>query len=294
MDKKFAFIINPIAGTKDNRKFYNSLKQKMSSNGMRFHSEQTHAPGHAFQLAKEMIKVPDLQIVSVGGDGTFNEVASAIVNSHNNLAHIPRGSGNGLARMIKIPRKINKISEYLKKGVLHTIDAGKINNHYFFCTCGFGFDALIAKHFNAGKKRGLRNYVKQVLKTFFSYKWTEAEFVLDNEKFKGNYFSVTIANANQYGNNAFIAPKADLNDELLDVTIVRPFPKILFPVMVLALFGKWIHKLPFVETRKVKRVEIHSVSSSYFHCDGDVYTPEFPAQISVCPKALNIVVPGSN
>lgn len=285
------FIVNPIAGPKDNVKFCQVLNRKLKENGLQFNSELTQSQGHAYEMAREKMNQPEKLIVSVGGDGTFNEVASALVNTKSRLAHIPRGSGNGLARMLKIPGRIDQIPSYLSKGVCRTIDAGSINNHYFFCTCGFGFDALIAHHFATSKQRGLKSYVWYVLNTFFSFKGIEASFKLDGEKFEGSFFAVTIANANQYGNDAFIAPLADVQDEMLDVTMIRPFPRWYTPVMAVALFGKWIHKTPYVETRKVKKIDIQSVSAPYFHRDGDVYEPEFPARISVLPHALRLLVP---
>lgn len=291
MSRTIEFIVNPIAGPKDNLKFCRLLNRKLTRDGVQFHSELTQSQGHAYEMARKKMNEPEKLIVSVGGDGTFNEVASALVNTPTTLAHIPRGSGNGLARMLKIPASVDKIPGYLSKGVFRTIDAGAFNNHYFFCTSGFGFDALIAHHFATSKQRGLKSYVWYVLKTFFSFKGVEANFKLDKDEISGRFFAVTIANANQYGNDAFIAPLADVEDAMLDVTMIRPFPLWYTPVMAVALFGKWIHKTPFVETRKVKKIEIRSVSSPYFHRDGDVFEPEFPARISVLPHALRLLVP---
>lgn len=291
MPQTIEFIVNPIAGPKDNLEFCKLLNRKLREKGMEFNSEITKAQGHAFEMAREKMNEPEKLIVSVGGDGTFNEVASALVNSSSRLAHIPRGSGNGLARMLKIPATIDKIPGYLRKGVFRTIDAGTFNNHYFFCTSGFGFDALIAHHFSTSKQRGLKSYVWYVLKTFFNFKGVEANFKLDDDEVDGRFFAVTIANANQYGNDAYIAPLADVEDALLDVTMIRPFPLWYTPVMAVALFGKWIHKTPYASTRKVKKVEIRSVSSPYFHRDGDVFEPSFPARISILPHALRLLVP---
>lgn len=291
MERTFEFIVNPIAGPKDNIRYFKQLKGRLREAGIAFDSKKTKRAGHAPKLVQKRLDRSEAVIVSVGGDGTFNEVASVMVDSERPMAHIPRGSGNGLARMLKIPGAIAKIPDYLKHGVSRQIDVGKINNNYFFCTCGFGFDALIAHHFATSKQRGLKSYVWYVLKAFFNFKGIEAEFVLDGEPVRGRYFAVTIANANQYGNDAFIAPEADLQDELLDVTMIRPFPLWYTPVMGIALFGKWIHKTRYVETRKVRRVEINAVSSPWFHCDGDVYQPEFPTRISVLPQALRLLVP---
>jgi diacylglycerol kinase (ATP) len=194
--------------------------------------------------------------------------------------------------MLRIPRKPCRIPGYLKNGQPKSIDVGKVNDSYFFCTFGFGFDALIAHRFAESKSRGLKTYVLEVLRAFIGYKGVEARFLADGEEYGGKFFSVTLSNANQFGNNAFIAPFADLQDGLLDLTVIRPFPKIAAPLIGLALFGKFIHLMPFTEIRKVKTVEIFSAAELRFHRDGDACVPDFPVQVSVLPDALSVLVPG--
>lgn len=291
MKRKYQFIVNPVAGPKNNIQYFKQLKAELLERGIPFNSKKTKRAGHAPDLVRKRLEKRKAVIVSVGGDGTFNEAASVLVGTSRKMAHIPRGSGNGLARMLKIPGKIKEIADYLEFGKAKAIDVGKINNDYFFCTCGFGFDALIAHHFASSVKRGLKGYVGYVLKSFFNFKGVDAQFSLDGEAYSGSYFAVTIANANQYGNDAFIAPEADLEDGLLDVTLIKPFPLWYAPVLAVALFGKWIHKTRYVESRKVKEFEIRSLSQPYFHADGDVYSLELPAKITVLPQALNLLVP---
>ncbi len=291
MQRTFQFIVNPVAGPGDNQKFWRILKKKLIENDIIFKKKRTKRQGHATTWAvKKVKKRSDSILVSVGGDGTFNELASSLLNTDLKMAHIPRGSGNGLARMLKIPSSVKKIPGYLKNGELKAIDAGKLNGYYFFCTAGFGFDALVAHHFSQSKTRGLKSYVLYTLKAFINFKGVQANFELDGKKYSGSFFTVTIANANQYGNNAYIAPKADLQDGYLDVTMIRPFSKWLTPVVVMALFGKWIHKLPFVEIQKIRRMEINSLSISYFHRDGEAEHAELPIQIDVLPAVLQLLV----
>ncbi|WP_372775807.1 diacylglycerol kinase family protein [Mangrovibacterium sp.] len=292
MKRIFEFIVNPVAGPKDNIKYFKQLKRKLNEREIPFDSKKTKRAGHAPKLVKKRLLNPEAVMASVGGDGTFNEVASLLVGTSRSMAHIPRGSGNGLARMLKIPHRVGQIPDYLEHGVVRAIDVGKINNDYFFCTCGFGFDALIAHDFSNSTTRGFWTYARSVLTKFWSYRGVETRMILDGEEISGRFFSVTIANANQYGNDAFIAPHADLQDGLVDVTFIRPFPLIMAPVVGMALMGKWIHKLPYVQMRQVKTVEISQVSSStYFHCDGDVYDAQMPVKIGVNEKALNLLVP---
>lgn len=292
MAQKLTFIINPIAGPRDNLKFWDSLKKQLKDRNIPFRAKITKRKDHATRLAlKRMKKEADAVFVSLGGDGTFNEVASALVNSEASLAHIPRGSGNGLARMLNIPTSLNKVPGYLAQGQHKHIDAGAIAGDYFFCTAGFGFDALIAHYFENSNTRGLKSYVLNVIKSFIRYKGVEADFELDGKRFNGRFFTVTIANANQYGNNAFIAPDAKIDDGFLDVTIIRPFPWWYTPVMAVALFAKRLDKLSFVETRKVKRVKINDVASSFFHRDGDAEERTWPVTVEVVLAALRMLVP---
>jgi len=291
MQRTFQFILNPVAGPGDNQSFWRSLKKHLLASGIEFRKKNTKRQGHATTWTEKRVKKgTDSIIVSIGGDGTFNEVATSLLNTDLKMAHIPRGSGNGLARMLKIPSKPKKIPTYLQKGIPLKIDAGKLNGKSFFCTAGFGFDALVAHHFENSKTRGLKSYVLYTLKAFLNYNGVETDFELDGEPYSGSFFTVTVANANQYGNNAFIAPNADLQDGLLDVTMIRPFSKWITPVVVLALFGKWIHRLPFVETRKINKMEILSLSSPYFHRDGETDLAKFPVKIEVLPGALQLLV----
>ncbi len=292
MAQKLTFIINPVAGPGNNLEFWNKLARQLKKNKIRFRAKFTKRQNHAAKLAlKRLKKESDASIVSVGGDGTFNEVASALVGSQTTLAHVPRGSGNGLARMLKIPGKGNRLISYLKSGRTELIDMGKANEKSFFCTAGFGLDALIAQRFTHSQTRGFKSYIFYVLKSFLRYDGVIANFTLDDEPFEGRFFTVTFANANQFGNNAFIAPRAQLNDGLLNVTIIKPFARILTPFVALALFGKFIHRLPFVETRKVKSARILSLSEECFHRDGDSDKVALPINIQVIPKALRIRTP---
>lgn len=289
--RKLCFIVNPIAGNGKNKDYCSDLMEEIKSTEVDLISIDTQYHGHGSELAKEYAKSASCTLVSVGGDGTFNEIASSLIHSKAQLAIIPRGSGNGLARMIKVPERKKEQARYLLNGKVQPVDAGKVNDKLFFTTCGFGFDAHIAAIFNKGKLRGGQRYVRQILRQLMSYNAVEAEFTIDGREFKGKYFLVTFSNANQYGNNAYIAPDADLSDGKLHATIIHPFPQVLAPVMTTALLGGFINKMPFVETISMKEAHIKSVSSNVFHCDGESLEMEYPSTIKVLHKALKLIVP---
>lgn len=292
--RSFCFIVNPIAGTKNNIKYCQEIQEiieKIKFPDIDIQFIVLGGKGQVSQITKELNN-DNCTIVSVGGDGTFNEIASSLVNTNTPIAIIPRGSGNGLARMIKIPNRKKEIAEYLLQGDVIKVDAGKVNDNYFFCTCGVGFDAHIASVFNKGKQRGSKQYVQHILKLLLSYNPIQAEFTIDGVEYKGKYFLVTFSNANQYGNNAFIAPNANLSDGLLQVTILHPFPQALAPLIATALLGGFIDKIPYVETLTMHEAEIISMSSNCFHCDGEsLVEMKFPIKITGINHAIQLLVP---
>ena len=294
--RKFHFIVNPISGNANNRKYAESLIRRLENHedvscSIHVLSARGEAENYARQLP--LVLDRDTTVVSVGGDGTFNESASGLLNSSLRIAIIPRGSGNGLARMLRLPNRWNEQVHYLLSNQTIRIDAGRFAQRNFFCTAGFGFEAAIAFLFDktGRKKRGPKQYVHHILREVFTYKPVKVELSLDGETLCDDFFSVCFANADQYGNNAIIAPEASLTDGLFHVILVRPFPLIAAGTMGAALMGGYFDKLPFVETRKVRHATLKSVSDPRFHCDGEPLHFSSPLEINVQPHALLIQVP---
>ncbi|MFV0554203.1 MAG: diacylglycerol/lipid kinase family protein [Mangrovibacterium sp.] len=292
--KKVSLIINPIAGERDNVKFARRIAHTLHKSGWNVEQLITERAGHAHDLAAEKAADNDSIIASMGGDGTINEIASSLVNTSATMAIIPCGSGNGLARMVGISGIINRVESYFNYGKMSPIDVGTLGNFNFFCTCGFGFDAMVAHSFSQSKARGLKTYIESTVQKAIEFKGLYAEFTLDGKPFSGEFMLVTIANANQYGNNAFIAPDAKLDDGWLDVTIIRKFPKIFAGAAAASLFTKQIDQFRFVETYRVKEMVITQLENPLFHRDGDHFTIDLPVKIGILPKALNLLQPTTN
>jgi diacylglycerol kinase (ATP) len=288
--KSFFFIVNPLAGKGKERKLLVKLQNALADNDFHVQTEFSEYHQHTLELVKGHQFSSGEVAVSFGGDGTFNEVATGLVDTGTPVAILPLGSGNGLARSLKIKKNIAALSKYLINAKPVEIDGGKFSGKYFFCACGIGFDAHLAAEFNSRKTRGLAGYISNVVRTYIRYKPVEANLVIDGNLIQGRFFLVTFSNAPQYGNDAWIAPNADLTDGLLDVTLVRPFPWIMAPLLALALFGGFIHRLPWVKTIKAKKIEINSVSSSHFHYDGESAKMEWPVVIEIIPKAANVLI----
>ncbi|MFV0291587.1 MAG: diacylglycerol/lipid kinase family protein [Mangrovibacterium sp.] len=289
--KNISLIVNPIAGERDNVKFAKRISKSLEKSNWEVELLITECAGHAKTLAQEKSLEKDLIIASVGGDGTINEIASSLVNSNTQMAIIPCGSGNGLARMTGIPSNPNRLVSYFETGKSSPIDVGVLGDYNFFCTCGFGFDAMVAHSFSQSKQRGLKTYIESTVQKAIEFNSLYAEFTLDGKAFSGEFMLVTIANANQYGNNAFIAPNAKLNDGWLDITIIRKFPKIFAGAAIAALFTKQIEQFRFVETYRAKEIVITKLENPLFHRDGDHFQIDLPVKISIIPNGLNLIQP---
>ena len=166
-DSKVIFIVNPIAGTRQKEFILESIRQQISPE--QYEVYFTESPGHAFDIALEKVKQGLKWIVAVGGDGTVNEVASALVNTHCRLGIIPAGSGNGLARHLGIPLQVPEALTLIQNHKIQIIDAGKVNGKYFFCTCGTGFDASVGKKFSRDSRRGMLSYVRATIHQYINY-----------------------------------------------------------------------------------------------------------------------------
>jgi len=228
--------------------------------------------------------------VAVGGDGTVNEVARSLIDSSTALGIVPCGSGNGLARHLCLPMDTKGALAIINQGITDTFDYGIINRQPFFCTCGMGFDAFVSLKFAEAGKRGLVAYVENVLKEGLKYK-PETYTVEDGS---GTYsykaFLITCANAAQYGNNAYIAPGASMQDGLMDVIVMEPFNVMEAPKLAADLFAKTISSNSRIKTFQTRSIHIHREAPGAVHFDGDPLQMGTEIDVRMCPRALRAVI----
>lgn len=260
-----------------------------------FDFETTFSTGisDARDIAKQAAGKYDI-IAAVGGDGTVNEVASAIAGTNSVLAIIPYGSGNGLSRFLSIPMDVEGAFATFNKGRTISIDAGKMNGHWFFNMAGMGFDAHISHVFAHGsKKRGFISYFKSSLQEINKYEPQLYKLDIDGVKYEREAFMLSMANSSQYGNNAHVSPTASVQDGLLDVCIIKPFPLYRFPEMGLRMFTKTADSSQFVEIIKGKHIIITRSKPGPVHLDGEPQIEGAEIKIDVVPGALKVIVGGS-
>ncbi len=288
--KKYIFIVNPISGTVSKDKIV-KLIEKETPSGVDVQIIYTEYPGHATEIAKVYNQVGNT-IIAVGGDGTVNETAAGLIKSVSSLGIIPLGSGNGLARHLHIPMKGKEALQHIFRGQARLMDCGYLNDHTpFFCTAGFGFDAEVAHDFAKQSVRGLLTYLKVSYTTFKAHKAKQYRIVVDGKLYEGNFFNVTVANASQFGNNAYIAPRAHVSDGQLDVVMIKKFPSFKGLVLAWRLFRKGIHKSPYVETIKGREIQISCESEFHAHIDGDPVKGLFTqVSCSVVPGGIQVLI----
>ena len=288
MKKSILFIINPISGGKSKSNFPALAGKHLNLNIFDPRFVFTERPGHARELALENADAD--VIVAVGGDGTINEVASALEGTGKCMGIIPYGSGNGLARAMSIPLKDSDAVSRLNNLNDTLIDSGTLNGSKFFNMAGVGFDAHISRRFARHRERGFGGYVQTTFREISAYQSQPYKLEIDGISYERNAFMISIANSSQYGNNAHISPFASVKDGLLDVCIIRPFPLYIFPVIGLRMFNKTTHRSRFVEIIKGQEIRILRENKDAVHLDGEPQDMEAELTIRVKPQSLRVLV----
>ena len=290
MKIKIVFIINPIAGGKNKNHFSKVIASHLNTSKFEYELIQTESEKHAYELTKTAILNGAEVIVAVGGDGTINEIASALIGSTGTLAIIPYGSGNGLARSLKIPMNTIQAVKLINQFKTAKIDAAKLNEHYFFNMSGMGFDAHISHVFAKDKNRGLLGYVKATFSELKNYRSKNYKIIIDGKILEEEAFILSVANSSQYGNEAHIAPRAELQDGLLDLVIVKPFPLYLMPLLALRMFLKTADQSKYLISLQGKSILINR-NNNVIHLDGEPKLVTENIQIQILAKAINVIVP---
>jgi YegS/Rv2252/BmrU family lipid kinase len=284
-------IINPVSGTGGKDKIPRLIDTVVDNDRNDVSIIATEYPGHACEIAKQAVKDKIDIVVAIGGDGTVNEVGSAVCGSDTAMAIVPCGSGNGLARHLRLSMNVSRALQVLNNGEVIPFDYCTVNGKPFFCTCGMGFDAAVSYKFSNEGTRGFITYIKTALSEYIKYKPQEYVIDIDGKKMQEKAFVIACCNAAQYGNNAYIAPRATMQDGLLDVTVMHPFSIVQSPLIGARLFLRQLGKDHHVSIYRGKRVVIERRRDDIMHIDGDPVM--MPARIVVenVTKGINILVP---
>ena len=286
---KIVFVVNPISGTQSKKAILKWIDERMDRSIYDYSIVKTEYAGHATQIAASAAQNNVDVVVAIGGDGTINEIARSLVHTETALGIIPCGSGNGLARHLRIPMEPKAAIDVINQGNRLCIDYGKINNIPFFCTCGVGFDAFVSLKFADSGKRGLLTYLENTLHESLTYQPETYEIENEEGTVKYKAWMIACGNASQYGNNAYIAPHASLTDGLMDVTIMEPFTVLDVPSLSFQLFNKTIDQNSRVKTMRAKKIKIHRTQDGVMHFDGDPLMAGKELEVEIIPSGLYVI-----
>lgn len=272
MLKKVVFIVNPIFGINRNPdKIIQWIHDLWKDSGIEYEVFKTDHRGHGSELARNAVARKIDMVVAVGGDGTINEIGQELLGKNIALGVVPAGSGNGFARNMNIPLDQKTAIAALRKPQFCKIDAGKVNEFYFFNVAGIGLDAIISARFDHSRTRGMIPYFIIGVKEYLRYEPQTMEIQLEDRQIRRSPLLLSFANLPEFGVNATIAPNARPDDGLIDLCILNPlkFSKAL--IHIPKLFNSKIDQLPEMEIYQVKKALIRRPHKGPIHTDGDPY-----------------------
>ncbi|MFC2137201.1 diacylglycerol/lipid kinase family protein [Bacteroidota bacterium] len=287
--KKILFIINPIRSKKLKKPIEDYLTDSHNFTEKDYDIEYSEYASHSYDIASDNINNYDI-FIAAGGDGTVNEVSRAIVGTKKILGIVPIGSGNGLAKHLKITAKIPECLKLIKAEKTKIIDSALINNRHFINLSGTGFDAYIAHNFSESKSRGFKKYIIETIKALFKYKSKDYKINVDGAELNVKALFLSFANSNQFGNNAIINPESVIDDGKLELVICKKFPFYAAPFLAWRLFNKTIHRSKYIEIMSFTELLLYNKEELIAHLDGEpvVFTDDI--RISIVPDSIHVIV----
>ncbi len=289
-NSKLFFIVNKYSGTGFNPELEGLVRNNCGDHRMECDLAYTQGRGHATELATRAIADGFEYIVAVGGDGTVNEVAQAVLHTPATMGILPKGSGNGLARHLGIPIRFDSaIQEFFDNKVV-AIDTFRLNGSLSLNVSGIGFDGFVAEKFGADHRRGFQGYARLVLNEFPRFREFEATIVTEQGSQKHNALVIAVANSSQYGNNVRIAPGASVHDQLVDISILRKFPSYRLDVIFSFFTGT------ITRSRRCKTLRAHSATITLdrempYHIDGEPTGKASKFNVEILPSSVRMLAP---
>lgn len=289
--KKILALINPISGTLNKASLPKAIDKIIDSEKFEIEIKHTEHAKHAYELSKEAAGNGYYGVLAIGGDGTVNEVASALCDTETALGIIPLGSGNGLARHLRIPLNIDKAISIINENHIENFDYCTANDRKFFCTCGLGFDAQVSSTFAKRGKRGPVGYFQSAIAEYIKYRSQTYKITSSNGIITEKAFIIACGNASQYGNNAYITPNADMQDGEIDVTVMLPITPFDTAMLGLLLFSKHIDQDVNIISFRTADLSIERESEGIMHLDGEPVNMPKTIKINCHKGGLKIFVP---
>jgi YegS/Rv2252/BmrU family lipid kinase len=305
MNQEWITIVNPNAGNGKGNKDWYRIADILKKSGIQFKVKPTEKKGQATEFTRELIADGYRKIISVGGDGTLNEIVNGIFTQDSCpsteiiLSVIPVGTGNDWGRMFGIPLvyegSVNVIKE--NKSLLHDIGVisyytgAEQHKRYFINIAGLGFEAIVVKKTNKQKDKGRSNnaiYFFNLLSSLISYKNTDAEMIIDGIKRSAKVFSINVGNGRYCGGGMRQTPEAQPDDGLLDITVIKEMGRIEIIKALNILYDGTILSHPKVDGYRANNLSVTSESLLFAEADGESLG-HTPVEFSIIPASVNVI-----
>ncbi len=310
--KEWLVIVNPNAGIGKAKRDWSHIASLLDKLSFNYQAVFTNGPMHAIDLVVEHAKMGYRKIISVGGDGTMNEIVNGIFKQETvptpqiTLGMVSVGTGNDWGRTFNIPMDYGKAITVLKNERTMLQDAGTVSyfnnnsnngdakkiNRYFINMAGLGFDALVAKKTNADKIRGRGNpmlYLANLISSLFSYKSCGTKVIVDGNEIRDKIFSISIGIGQYNGGGMRQAPDAKPDDGLFDITLIKDISKLSVIASVRRLYNGTIKKHKRVLGLLGKNVIIESEKPILLETDGESLGHS-PFEFNIIPKSIRVIV----
>lgn len=294
MKKKIRFIINPISGGVKKAKVPQMIEEHLDHDLFDYDIAITQYKKHAKSIAEESAREGIDIVCAVGGDGSVHEVGTALVGSKCHLAIIPTGSGNGLARHLKIPLKTPQAIQNINQFNSLLMDTGLANDKPFLGVGGYGFDAFIAKRFDEYHIRGFWGYTQLVYEEYFSYNPPKMKIELMGENgqpgeiIKGRYLLCSIANSSEFGNGFCISPNSNVVDGKMEFVLLSKFAFWKTLGILGRFFFKRIEGSGHIRIVPFEKARI-TLETPLAHYDGEPFDVRKEINIQIIPKSLYVL-----
>ncbi len=289
---KILLVVNPVAGRGKTLKMLPRVRKRLAELGLAFDLTETNAPDDATRIAREAAEKGYEIVACIGGDGTVSETGRGLIGTDTALALIPAGTGNDFARALGVYRKPDLAIRTFKDGRVKAIDVGRFGQHTFLNTVGVGFDGQVT-YDNQQVKRitGILSYLLVVMKNLPTYKNPRFHLKARDWEFKSKGVLVEFGNGQCAGGGFFLTPHADLEDGLIDVTLLGDYgPLQRFVALPMVLLRR-MNVLKDVSFFKTDVLQISVDRPTYIHVDGNLKRMTEPATVEIIPKALKVVFP---
>lgn len=291
--KKIHFIINSRSKNAIIQLTEQLQKSSHWTNEFDYFLWETQYKDHALELAQKAIEDRTSGIVACGGDGTINEITGFLVETKTPLGIIPLGSGNSIARHLKIPLNIEGALKVIENQNVINVNAGSVNDFIFLSNMGVSFDSNFINSYQSIPSRGFYAYLKAVFLALYEYKTQKFSLYYQGIKREVSPFLLMVVNTNQFGYDFSISRESIINDGKLELILYKKKSVwALFNLFLASRFGlKLSEKL--LEIIPITEVKIKNVSNNFLiQLDGEI-NPISAEELSIKihPRGVNIWVP---